>query len=137
MPGTSGPSRVEASPGPPSLADSELIGQDAVAFRVLLAQVLEEPAALPDQHEQAAARVVVFLVGLEVAGQPVDTLGQERDLDLGLAGVAVVGLELLDEALLLVDGQPHACILPGVPPPIATPPGPWLRLRRDGFVWMA
>jgi hypothetical protein len=47
-----------------------------------------------------------------------------------------VGLELLDEAFLLLYGQLHARILPGVPPPIATPPGPWLRLRWDRFVWM-
>src|SRR6266481_2387662 len=136
-PGTSGPSRVDASRIPRSPADSELFRQHSVALHVLLAQVFEEPAPLADQHEQAAAGVVVLLVRLEVVGQAVDALGQKRDLHFGGAGVALVSLELLDEALLPVDGQLHARILPGAPPPIATPPEPWLRLQRDGFVYMA
>src|SRR5262245_28049680 len=120
--------------GPPSLADPELFGHGPIALHVLLSQILQEAAALADQHQQAPAGVVVVLVGLEVVGQPVDALGQERDLNFGRARVAVVCLELLDETLLLLQGQPHAGILPGVPPPIATPPGPRLRLRWDGFV---
>src|SRR4029453_5219438 len=131
----SGPWRMEASRSPRSLADSELIRQDAVSLRVLLSEIFQKSATLADEHEQAAARVVILLMGLEVVGQPVDTLGQEGDLPFRWSGIAVVRLELLDEALLPVKGQPHAGILPGVPPPIATPPGPWLRLRRDGFVW--
>src|SRR6185295_1558020 len=97
-------------------------------------EVLEEAATLADQHQQAATGVVVLLVGLEVVGEAVDPLGQQRDLDLGRAGVALVDLELLDQTLLLVLGQPHTEILPGVPPPIATPPEPRPRHRWDGFV---
>ena len=44
---------------------------------------------------------------LEVLGEAVDALGQERDLDLGRAGVAFVHPELLDQALLPVDGKRH------------------------------
>src|SRR5205085_6006743 len=80
--------------------------------------------ALADQHQEPPARVMILPVGLEVVGQAVDSLGEQRDLYFGRAGVAVVRLELLDEPLLLLDGQPHPDILPGVPPPIATPPEP-------------
>src|SRR5690349_24392394 len=109
---------------PRSLANSELFRDGSVAFGVLLAQVLEQTPALADEHQETAAGVVVLLVGLEVVGETVDPLGEERDLHLGRAGVALVHLELLDQALLLVRRQPHAEILPGVPPPSPTSPGP-------------
>src|SRR5262245_5834571 len=65
--------------------------------------------------------------------QAVDPLRQERDLYFGGTRVAVVRLELLDEALLLLHGQSHAEVLPGVPPPIAASPGRHVA-PRDGFV---
>src|SRR5215467_4781189 len=133
-PGSSGPSKCETGRSPRSLADSELVRQDSVSLRVLLPEVFQEAAAPADEHEQAAAGVVVFLVGLEVIGQAVDPLGEKRDLHFRRARVAVVRLELLDETLLLVDGQPHAKLLPGVPPPIAAFPGPLSQLRWNGFV---
>src|SRR4026207_2308957 len=67
--------------------------------------------------------MVIVLVGLEVVGEAVDALGKQRDLDLGRAGVALVHLELLDEALLLVRGQPHADSSRRLPPPPPRPPG--------------
>src|SRR3990172_2045578 len=83
---------------PRSPADSELVDDRAVALRVPVLEVLEEPAPLADQHEQPPARVMVLAVLFEVVGQPVDALGEQRDLDFGRAGVAVVGTELLDQA---------------------------------------
>ena len=62
--------------------------------------------------------MVVLGVLLEVIGEAVDPLRQERDLDLRRPGVALMDAELVDQALLLVDGQRH-----GEPPPIATPRG--------------
>ena len=44
---------------------------------------------------------------LEVLGQAVDPLGQERDLDLRRAGITVMNAELPDQGLLLVEGQRH------------------------------
>src|SRR5712692_6042369 len=105
-PGGAGGTEERACPDPPSLADPELFRDGSVTLRVFLAQVLEQTAALADEHEQTAAGVMILQVGLE----------------------------LLGKALLLLDGQPHARILPGAPPPIATPPEPLRRLRWDGFV---
>src|SRR5437899_7516804 len=45
--------------------------------------------------------MVVLLVRLEVLGEVEDALGQERDLHLGRAGIALVGAELLDDGRLL------------------------------------
>src|SRR5690242_7913497 len=44
---------------------------------------------------------------LEVLGEPVDALGQERDLDLGGPGVPFMRLELFDQALLAVESKRH------------------------------
>src|SRR5712664_2287404 len=123
-PGRAGRVVGRSNRNPRSLSNSEFFRDDSVAFRVLLAQVFEQAPALADQHQETAAGVMVLLVSLEVVGETVDPFGEERDLHLGRAGVALVHLELLDQALLLVRGQPHAVILPGAPPPIATSPGP-------------
>src|SRR5262245_32262742 len=107
-----------------SLADPEPFRESPISLRVFLAEIFEEPAALADQHEKPAPRVMVLLVSLEVIRQPVDPLGEERDLDLGRPGISIVRSELLDEGALLLDGQTHAVFLPGAPPPIATSPEP-------------
>ena len=56
-----------------SLAAQADLGDDgAVALDVVLADVVEEPPALADQHQQAAPAVVVLLVLLEVLVEVVD-----------------------------------------------------------------
>src|SRR5690625_6965887 len=72
-------------------AQAESFDQRAVALDLVVPQVTEQPAALADQQQQAPAGVVVMLMGLEVFGQVGDPLGQQRDLDLRGAGVALVG----------------------------------------------
>ena len=62
----------------------------SVALHVLTAQVVEEPAALADHHQQAAPAVVVVLVLPQVLGEVVDPLGQDGHLDLGGSGVSIV-----------------------------------------------
>src|SRR2546422_1217742 len=51
--------------------------------------------------------MVVLGVLLEMIGQAVDALGEQRDLHLGRARVALVGAELLDQSLFPVDGKRH------------------------------
>src|SRR5206468_10141369 len=84
-------------------ADAELVDNRPVPPRLFTLQIFQESPPLSDQHQQPPARVVVLRVGLEMLGQSVDALGEERDLDLGRPGVALVRLELLDQALLAVD----------------------------------
>ena len=88
------------------LAEPEVGDDLAVAIDVRLLEVVEKAATLADELEQATARMVVLLVGLEVLGEIGDALGDERDLDLGRAGVGLVptkrrhdiGLEFLRES---------------------------------------
>src|SRR5262249_52859542 len=119
-----GASRIRNAPRESLLADAQPFDELAVPRGILRLQVVEEPPALADQLEQAAPRMVVFLVGLEMLGQVLDALGQERHLDLRRARVAIVGTEPLDHALLLcfVVQRPCAHHFSVFPP----------RLRRPG-----
>jgi hypothetical protein len=54
-----------------------------VLLYVRLLQVIEQTSAMRDHLEQAAPRMIVLLMYLEMLGEFVDTLTQERDLYLG------------------------------------------------------
>src|SRR5699024_6170221 len=83
----------------------------AVALDVGAGDVLEQPATTADQQEEAATRVVIVLVGLEVLGEPPDALGEKGDLRLGRARVGLVDPELGQDGLLLLGGQRHVSLL--------------------------
>src|SRR5207237_7961649 len=92
---------------PPSTADAQLVDYRPIALGLLSLDVLEKPPPFPDQHQQAPARVVILRMRLEVLGEPIDALGQERDLHLRGPRVPLVSLELLDQALLADEGKRH------------------------------
>src|SRR5688572_20908035 len=88
-------------------SDPELLDDDAIPLGFPVSQILQQPSPLADEHQQATARVMVLRVALEMLGQAVDAFRQQRDLHLGRTGVALVGTELLDQALLAVERQRH------------------------------
>ena len=97
------------------LAQLELFHEGAVALHVFGLQVVEQAPAVADHLQQTATRVVVFLVRLEVLGEVVDALGQERDLYFGRTGVAVVLGEAGDDLLFVVFGDCQGTHLPRRP----------------------
>src|SRR4051812_11691742 len=78
------------------LPEAELGDEAGIALFVLAAQIVEQRATLVDEHQEPAARMVVLGVGLEVAGQVVDALGEDRDLNFGRTGVALALRMFLD-----------------------------------------
>ena len=84
-----------------SFAEIQCVQHLAVASFVMPLEVLQQAASTADHHEEALAGVHIFLVGLEVIGQAVDALGQERNLHLGRPGVLLVLLKSLHECLPL------------------------------------
>jgi len=56
-------------------------------------QVVQQAAALADQHQKSTPRSVILLVSLKVLGQFTNPLTQNRDLDLGGTRVLLVGAE--------------------------------------------
>ncbi len=71
-----------------------------ILLRLVHAQVIQELAALSDFAKQTAAGGVILLVFLQVIGQHRDFLCENRDLDLGGAGVLFVELAVFDQLLL-------------------------------------
>ena len=83
------------------LTDTQLGDQSTVTVDVLLCQIVQHLAALTNHHQQATTGVVVVLVDTQVLGQLVDTGGEDSNLNLGGAGVALVGSVLQDDLGLL------------------------------------
>src|SRR5688572_23970041 len=103
-----------------SAAQTETLDELAVAVDVDIGEVAEQTTTLTDEEEQATTRVVVVLVLLQVLGEVLDSLREERDLDLGGSSVTGVGRVLFDDRLLDIGFKCHrwdplspCCALPG------------------------
>src|SRR5579872_901491 len=94
-----------------STANVVLFDQRLVARFVLPLQVVEERTARGDHFQQTAARMVILHVALEMIGEVVDAFRQDRNLNLGRAGVAgLVGI-LLDDFRFAFCGNRHRQLL--------------------------
>src|SRR5690606_8854836 len=95
---------------PPSglSAQTELLDQLPVPLNVLLLQVVQKSAALPDHLVQATAGMVVLLVDLQVTGKLVDSLREDGDLDHRRARIRSVSPVSLDNRLFLFAPECHA-----------------------------
>jgi hypothetical protein len=91
-------------------AESERADDGPIARGVLLHEIREKTSALTHELEEAAARMVVLREAAEVLREVADPLGQERDLDLGRPGVAVLDSELGDDLLLLLPRERHSIL---------------------------
>src|SRR6056297_1084208 len=78
---------------PPSskllFAQTQLLDQCVVSLHIFLLEIGEQIAALIHHHQQTTTRMVVLVVGLEVFGEVLDALCQDRDLDFGAARIAI------------------------------------------------
>jgi hypothetical protein len=72
------------------LAQLELFGDRLVTAHVGRLEIVQQPAALADHHEQPAAGPVILQILLQVLGQVVDPLRQQRDLHVSRTGIALV-----------------------------------------------
>ena len=63
-------------PGDESIlfADSEPLDNASIAANVFLLQVVQQSAPLADHFQEAATRMMVFAVGLEVLGEVANAL---------------------------------------------------------------
>src|ERR1700694_3355559 len=74
---------------------------------VLLLDVIEKRAARRHELQEAAPRMVVLHVGLEMPGEVVDAFRQDRSLTLGGAGVAGLDGIRLDDFRFAFGGYRH------------------------------
>src|SRR5688572_16733963 len=90
------------------LADAETADQFRVSFRVLAFEVVEQPSPLAYELQQAAPRMMVLCVNLEMLGEIVDALAEERHLYFRGSCVAVVCPVGAYDPGLAVLGKRHA-----------------------------
>src|SRR3954454_5739005 len=103
LPGKGNRSRAEALS-----AQTEALDQLAVARDVRRLEVAQHPLAAADQQQQPAAAGGGVLVLTRELGGVLDAARQHRDLDLGGAGVAVLGGVLGHDFLLHSSIKRHA-----------------------------
>src|SRR5579862_5266608 len=84
-----------------------LFKQRLVARFVRLAQVVEQRTPRRHQLQQTAPRMIVLHMRLEVLGEVIDAFRQDRDLNLGGAGIACLGSTGLDDSRLALRGNRH------------------------------
>jgi hypothetical protein len=90
----------------PLMSEAQVSDQLPIALQVCLPQVLQKSPPFPHHLEEAAAAVMVLLVGIEVIPEVVDSSRQEGDLDRSASPVSVMQLVFLDD-FLAIDG--HSC----------------------------
>ena len=84
------------------LSEVQLVDDRAVTLDVGLLEVAEKVSSVADHLLKSAAAVVVLVVGLEVLGEVLDSVGKKRDLYLGRTCVTLVGSVLFNNCLLFV-----------------------------------
>src|SRR5580704_17697103 len=82
------------------LPQAESFHNPAVAIRVATVQIVQQPTALVDHHDQPATRCVVLRVALEVVRKVADALAQQCDLHFRGTCIFCVYTELLDHRCL-------------------------------------
>ena len=91
------------APGTPQdlVPEPKLLDQRSVGRQITTLEVREQTAAGPHHLQETAPAVVVLEVGTEVVGQGVDSLGEERHLHFGRAGIAGMRLMFGHHGLLV------------------------------------
>ena len=83
----------------------EALDELLVAVVICALEVIEQTSALADDAHQAASRVMILLVELEVLGELGEPLRQQGYLDLGRSRICLALLVALDDGLLGLTGN--------------------------------
>ena len=79
------------------LAEAELLEELVILRQVVALEIVQQLAAAGGHLEEATAAVEILAVRAQVLGQVIDPGGEQRDLDLGRAGVFVVDFVFGDD----------------------------------------
>jgi len=83
-----------------SVAQLQFLRDRLIAVQICVLQVFEQAPALADHHQQPAARAVILFVRLQMFGQMVDPLGQQRNLYVRRTRVFAMQLKLVNRLRL-------------------------------------
>lgn len=103
---------------------SQFCNQGPVTLHVLFLEVPKQSPTLSDHHEKTSPAVMILLVDLQMLGEVVDTLSQQRNLNLRRTGVRGVRSIIIYNSLRVVhEVLSYACKWSGECPAgiLATP----------------
>src|SRR5471032_1533767 len=89
------------------LADVQSLDEIRISRRVFGFEVIEQPAAFADEHQETAAGVVILRMRLEMLCQVVDAFTENGYLHFRGTGVRFVSFVAADELCLAILGQRH------------------------------
>jgi hypothetical protein len=78
-----------------------------IPLKIAFLEIIEEPPSLSYQLEEAATGMVILNVNLEVPGEVLDTLTQQRDLHFRRPSIRLMNPKLLDDSLPLRWSNSH------------------------------
>ena len=78
------------------LAQLELFCDRLIPAYISGVQVVQKSPALADHHQQPSSGAVILLVLLQVIGQMIDALREQRNLDICRTGIPFVKPEIID-----------------------------------------
>src|SRR5437762_2433666 len=78
-----------------------------ISRAVLVREILQQTVALADHLQQPATRGVILLVRLEMLGQLIDPLRQDRDLHFRRSCVFIVNAKIADDLAFRLVGNGH------------------------------
>jgi hypothetical protein len=83
------------------------LNQALVSIEIVVLKIIQEPSSLADKLQEAASGMVILNVSLEMLGEMLNTLAEQRDLHLRRAGVRLMKPKLLHDYLTLWLSNPH------------------------------
>src|SRR5262249_37391960 len=96
-----------------SAANTQPLDQRLVTRLIDAGEIIEQLATLGHELEQSTPGMIVLDVGLEMLGEAVDALRQDRHLHLRRSGVAGLGRIGLDDLGLAAGRNRHRVVLSG------------------------
>jgi hypothetical protein len=76
------------------VAQLELLRNRLIPIHIDILQIIEQTAPLTDHHQQPPSGAMVFLVLLQMFGQMIDSLCQQRNLDVSRTCIFFVQLKI-------------------------------------------
>jgi hypothetical protein len=92
-------------------AEAQVGNQLKVAVVLGARQVVQQSSSATDHLQQAAPRVIVVLVAAQVLGQSIDSVCQQRNLDVRRASVACVEPVLFNDGGSIGLSKGHSLVL--------------------------
>jgi hypothetical protein len=92
--------KIKAAPRKILMAQFQFLGDRLIAAQINRLQIFKQASALADHDQQPAARAVILFISLQMLGQMVDAMREQRDLHVRRTRVLGVRLKCFNRLCL-------------------------------------